>query len=45
MINIGIIGNGFVGDAIYDTLKDKDFINCAVHDVNPSKSMNSFGGG
>jgi len=43
MTKVGIIGNGFVGDAIYHTLKDKDFVDCAVHDVDPNKSMNSFG--
>jgi len=43
MYNVGIVGNGFVGDAIYHTLKDKDFVDCAVHDVDPTKCMNSFG--
>jgi nucleotide sugar dehydrogenase len=43
MYNVGIVGNGFVGGAIYHTLKDKDFVDCAVHDVDPNKCMNSFG--
>jgi UDPglucose 6-dehydrogenase len=43
MIKIGIIGNGFVGDAIHHTLKEKDFLDCAVHDVDPSRSLNSYG--
>lgn len=42
MISVGIIGNGFVGDAICHTLKEKPFVNIRVYDVNPSRSLNTF---
>ena len=39
-INIGIVGNGFVGNAIYENLKDK--FNVAVFDVVKEKCLNTF---
>jgi UDPglucose 6-dehydrogenase len=37
---IGIIGNGFVGNAVYQNLKDK--IECKVFDVYPNRSPNTL---
>ena len=37
---IGIIGNGFVGDAVYQGMKDHYEV--LVHDVNPQKSLNDL---
>lgn len=39
-MNIGIIGNGFVGNAIYQNFKDK--VLCKVYDVRIQKSFNDF---
>lgn len=41
MYKVGIIGNGFVGNAIYQNLKNK-IINLYVFDVDPNKSMDSY---
>lgn len=38
--NIGIIGNGFVGNAIYENLKNK--FNLLVYDIDPVKTHNSL---
>jgi UDPglucose 6-dehydrogenase len=38
--NIGIIGNGFVGNAIYEGLKD--FYNLVVYDIDKNRSYNTF---
>lgn len=40
-MSIGIIGNGFVGNAIYQNLKDK-IQDLFVFDVDKSKSLNSY---
>ena len=37
---IGIIGNGFVGNAIYQNIKDK--FNVFVYDINKNKSYNTL---
>jgi nucleotide sugar dehydrogenase len=37
---IGIIGNGFVGNAVYQNFKDK--VECKVFDVDKTKSLNTF---
>jgi UDPglucose 6-dehydrogenase len=37
---IGIVGNGFVGNAVRQNLKDK--IDCKVFDVDSSRSLNTF---
>jgi UDPglucose 6-dehydrogenase len=39
-LNIGIVGNGFVGNAIYQNFKDK--VSAKVFDVKPEKCMNSL---
>ena len=39
-MNIGIIGNGFVGNAIYQNFKDKELVK--VYDIRPQKCYNSF---
>lgn len=41
MYKVGIIGNGFVGNAIYQNLKNK-IINLYVFDVDKSKSFDSY---
>ena len=38
--NIGIIGNGFVGNALYEGFKN--YANVKVYDSNPLKSLNSL---
>lgn len=37
---IGIIGNGFVGNAVYQNLRDK--VSCKVFDLDKNKSLNSL---
>jgi nucleotide sugar dehydrogenase len=37
---IGIVGNGFVGNAVHQNLKDKD--ECKVFDVDPNRSPNTL---
>lgn len=37
---IGIIGNGFVGNAVHQNFKDK--VPCKVYDVDINRSLNSF---
>jgi nucleotide sugar dehydrogenase len=37
---IGIIGNGFVGNAVYQNLRDK--VSCKVFDLDKNKSFNSL---
>lgn len=39
-IEIGIVGNGFVGNAHYNGLSDKNSVK--VYDVDPDKSFNTF---
>ena len=38
--NIGIVGNGFVGNAIYQHLKN--YFNVMVYDIDPERSYNSL---
>ena len=40
MKKIGIVGNGFVGNAIYQNIKN--FYNLAIYDIDPKKSFNSL---
>ena len=37
---IGIIGNGFVGNAVYQNLRDK--VKCKVYDVDRNRSFNTL---
>jgi len=37
---IGIVGNGFVGNAVHQNLKDK--VDCKVFDVDSRRSLNTF---
>ena len=37
---IGIVGNGFVGNAVYQNLRDK--VSCKVFDVDKNKSLNTL---
>lgn len=37
---IGIIGNGFVGNAVYQNFRDK--VNCKVYDVDKNRSLNTL---
>ena len=37
---IGIIGNGFVGNAVYQNLRDK--VECKVYDVDKNRSPNTL---
>jgi len=39
-MKIGVIGNGFVGNAIYQNFKDK--VLAHVYDTNPDRCLNSF---
>ena len=38
---IGIVGNGFVGNAVYQNFRDKT--QCKVYDVDKNRSLNSLG--
>ena len=38
---IGIVGNGFVGNAVYQNLRDK--VDCKVYDVDKNRSLNTLG--
>ena len=38
---IGIVGNGFVGNAVYQNLRDK--VECKVYDVDKNRSLNTLG--
>ena len=38
---IGIVGNGFVGNAVYQNFRDKT--KCKVYDVDKNRSLNSLG--
>ena len=38
---IGIVGNGFVGNAVYQNFRDK--IICKVYDVDKNRSLNTLG--
>ncbi len=38
---IGIVGNGFVGNAVYQNLRDK--VECKVYDVDKNRSLNTIG--
>ena len=37
---IGIVGNGFVGNAVYQNLRDK--VKCNVYDVDKNRSLNTL---
>lgn len=37
---VGIIGNGFVGNAVYQNFRDK--VKCYVYDVDPNRSLNTL---
>jgi UDPglucose 6-dehydrogenase len=37
---IGIVGNGFVGNAVYQNLRDK--VSCKVFDIDKNKSLNTL---
>ena len=38
---IGIVGNGFVGNAVYQNFRDKTI--CKVYDVDKNRSLNTLG--
>ena len=38
---IGIVGNGFVGNAVYQNFRDKTV--CKVYDVDKNRSLNTLG--
>ena len=38
--SVGIIGNGFVGNAVYQNLRDKVY--CKVFDVDKNRSLNTL---
>ena len=38
---IGIVGNGFVGNAVYQNLRDK--VKCKVYDTDKNRSLNTLG--
>ena len=38
---IGIVGNGFVGNAVYQNLRDK--VECKVYDIDRNRSINTLG--
>ena len=38
---IGIVGNGFVGNAVHQNFKDK--VPCKVYDVDKTRSLNTLG--
>ena len=38
---IGIVGNGFVGNAVYQNLRDK--VSCKVYDVDKNRSLSTLG--
>ena len=38
---IGIVGNGFVGNAVYQNFRDKT--QCKVYDTDKNRSLNSLG--
>ena len=40
MQKVGIIGNGFVGNALYQNLRDKTI--CRIYDIDPHRSLNSL---
>tara|TARA_Y100000004_G_scaffold156002_1_gene180844 strand:+ start:3125 stop:3919 length:795 start_codon:yes stop_codon:yes gene_type:complete len=40
MIEVGIVGNGFVGNAVYQNFRDK--VTTKVFDVDPNRSLNTF---
>ena len=42
MIQVGIVGNGFVGNAVYQNFRDK--VTTKVFDVDPNRSLNTFFG-
>ena len=39
-VKIGVVGNGFVGNAIAKAFKDKTEV--LVYDVDPGRSLNSY---
>ena len=39
-VNVGIVGNGFVGNAVYQHLRDK--VVCKVFDVDKNRCLNSL---
>ena len=40
LVELGIVGNGFVGNAHYEGFKDEHDV--FIHDVNPEKTVNTF---
>ena len=39
-VNVGIVGNGFVGNAVYQNLRDK--VKCKVFDVDKNRALNTL---
>ena len=39
-LTVGIVGNGFVGNAIYQNVRDE--IETKVYDIDPLRSLNTF---
>ena len=39
-MNVGIIGNGFVGNAVYQNVRDK--VETKIYDVDKNRSLNTF---
>ena len=39
-VTVGIVGNGFVGNAVYQNLRDK--VKCKVFDVDKNRSLNTL---
>ena len=39
-VSVGIVGNGFVGNAVYQNLRDK--ARCKVYDVDKNRSLSSL---
>ena len=37
-VSVGIVGNGFVGNAVYQNLRDK--VKCKIYDVDKNRSLN-----
>ena len=39
-VSVGIVGNGFVGNAVYQNLRDK--ARCTVYDLDKNRSISSL---
>ena len=39
-LTVGIVGNGFVGNAIYQNVRDK--VETKVYDIDPLRSLNTW---